>query len=81
MALSGIFTGLGAALASGKRFDPNDPQSWIARAQNIIAQIEDVKQQAHHAEMHEAARALNEAKNKAGWELAGYIERAKKAQT
>ncbi len=64
------------SLMNSKRreFDANDPATWIVRAQNVIKQIEELEHEAHAAGLIVTAHRLNEAKNKAGWELAEFME-------
>lgn len=47
--------------------------------QRLIQQIEALEQRAHELKMPIAARGLNNAKNTAGWELAGDVDGAAKA--
>lgn len=44
-------------------------------ARELIAEIQALEDKAHRRGFTETAHALNEAKNKAGWEYAGKLER------
>lgn len=51
----------------------------VAGRQNMIQDVEELEQRAHHLGMHVTARALNNAKNALGWEMAGDLISAGKA--
>lgn len=59
------------------RVHPSD----FPAVKNFILDIQALESRAHRLGMVETAHALNAAKNKAGWELAGQIETASKERT
>lgn len=52
----------------------------LRAARNVLVQdLQEVESRAHGLGMHVTARALNRAKNAAGWEIAGNIDEAARA--
>lgn len=68
---------LKAASGKARRLNKAGASAIItAGRRNMLQDLEELEQRAHHLGMSVTAHAVNRAKNTLGWEIAGDVERA-----